>query len=213
MIDLSVSTLSIRVAMPSPNRARSKALQSLIKIVILATVGLSLVSCRREGETGLNPGDRPPPVELNALDGSLVKLSDYTGKVVLLNFWASWCGPCIEELPALQSLYERLKERGFIVLGIGIDDTPSALLEFKTRFGVTFPVLVDVAGKVKSSYRVSGVPETFIIGADGRLVMLSDPEGNIPVLRFIGPREWSAPNSVSRFEGLLSIAKQGEVAN
>lgn len=201
-----------------PNRSRAY-FGSRIKncwIVFLNMLAAAVIlicclsSCSRGNETGLNPGDIPPQFQLESIDGPPQNLSDYNGKVVLLNFWASWCGPCVEELPALQALYDKIKDKGFVVIAVGVDDTKSSLMEFKQRYGLTFPLLIDSDGQVKSRYKVSGVPESFVIGSDGRLLMMSDPSGNMPVLRFIGPREWSSPNSLSRFEKLLFQNSNGQ---
>lgn len=155
-----------------------------------------------EGRSGLNPGDNAPPFELPDLEGKLRKLSDFKGKVVLLNFWASWCGPCVAELPALERLYTELKSQGFEIIAIGIDDEADSLMEFKRRYSMTFPVLVDKSGILKNKYRVTGVPESFILDRDGKMLMIPDPSNNMPIVRIIGPRDWSNPNVVSRIRDL-----------
>lgn len=167
----------------------------------------TLLSCTRGNESGLNPGDTPPAIELPDLDGAIKKFSDFHGKVILLNFWATWCGPCVAELPALEQLYSRLKEKGFTVVAIGVDDEASALSVFKQRYGISFPILVDKSGATKSRFRVSGVPESFVLDREGKLLMIQDPDENMPVVRIIGPRDWDAPNMVSQIEALLSEAK------
>lgn len=152
---------------------------------------------------GVNPGEKPPAFKLPDLDGKMHSLSSYEGKVVLLNFWASWCQPCITELPALESLFNMLKDQGFSVLAIGIDDDIEALRRFKEQFSLSFPVLVDKNGLLKGKYKVTGVPESFLVGRDGKLVMIADFEDNMPVVRIVGPREWTAPNAVARIKELL----------
>ena len=170
-------------------------------LVLLACLQLS--ACKNTRDGTIAPGRYPPSFELQGLDGRTYKLDDFSGKLVLLNFWASWCTPCIEELPALQGLYARLKDKGFVVIGIGIDDDERSLREFKERFGLSFPVLVDKDGGLKSRYRISGVPESFVIGRDGKLLMLPDPEDNEMNIKIVGPREWNSPNVIARFEELL----------
>ena len=174
-----------------------------MRLVLLLTFFL-LTSCtNRTGAPSFAPGDLAPDFSIPYLGGGTKKLSDYRGKVVLLNFRASWCGPCVAELPALERLQSKLKDRGFIVVSIGIDDDEDSLSTFAERFGLSFPVLVDRLGEVKGRYRLTGVPETFILDRDGRFVMVMDPADNSPVVRIIGPREWDTPNSVSRLAGLL----------
>ncbi len=174
---------------------------------ILLAACLLLCACTRSGETGLNPGDLAPDLKLKALDSRQYSLSDFRGKVVLLNFWASWCGPCVSEMPALQRLHDQLKDQGFSVVAVGIDDEESALLEFQQKFGLSFPVLVDSDGTSKSSYKTSGVPESFIIDASGKLVLFPDPADKMPTVRITGPREWDAPNVISRMKALLDKTK------
>lgn len=109
-------------------------------------------------------------------------------------------------MPALQNLYDKLSQKGFVVVAIGVDDTESALREFQTRFGLTFPILVDSTGTVRSRFRLGGVPESFVLDKDGKLVMFADPESNEPAVRIIGPREWGSQQMVARLEQLISAA-------
>lgn len=173
----------------------------------LCAAALLCVSCTRPSETGLNPADLAPEIKLTGLDDREYSLSGLRGKVVLLNFWASWCGPCVSEMPALQRLHDQLKDQGFSVLAVGIDDEAAALREFQQKFGLSFPILVDNDGKTKFSYKTSGVPESFLIDADGRLVLFPDPADKIPSVRIVGPREWDSPNVISRIKRVIEKAK------
>lgn len=173
----------------------------------LLAVGLCLSGCTRSAETGLNPGDTAPEINLKGLDSRDYTLEGFRGKVVLLNFWASWCGPCVSEMPALQRLHDQLKDQGFSVVAVGIDDEASALQEFQQKFGLSFPILVDPAGSTKNLYKTSGVPESFIIGSDGKLVLFPDPADKIPTVRITGPREWDSPNVIARVKALLDKGK------
>lgn len=173
----------------------------------LLLAALFLSTCTRSGEVGINPGDLAPEFTAFTLSGGPAKLSDYRGKVVLLNFWASWCAPCIAEMPALQRLHDRLKDQGFTVLAVGVDDEPEALQEFQRRYGLSFPVLVDQNAETKRLFKTTGVPESFVIGRDGKLVLFMDPDDNSPTVRMSGPREWDSPNVVSRFTKILAEKK------
>ncbi|MBN8549054.1 MAG: TlpA family protein disulfide reductase [Deltaproteobacteria bacterium] len=175
----------------------------LFALLLLASNLCFLSSCTRSSETGLNPGDLAPDFKLPGLDSREYSLSSFRGKVVLLNFWASWCGPCVSEMPALQRLHDQFKDQGFSVVAVGIDDEPGALEEFRQKFGLSFPVLVDTTGVTKSGYKTTGVPESFIIDAAGRMVMFPDPADKQPVVRITGPREWDSPNVLSRIRALL----------
>ena len=109
-------------------------------------------------------GDVAPDFTLATLKGDSVRLSDYRGKVVFLNFWATWCPPCREEMPSMESLYRGLKGREFEMLAVSIDrKEEKAMRPFVTGFPLTFPVLLDPDKEIYGLYRLTGVPETFII--------------------------------------------------
>lgn len=178
-------------------------MRSLVRSLVLVSL-LLLGSCVRGGQSGLNPGDSAPDFTAHLLTGGEKKLSDYRGKFVLLNFWASWCGPCIAEMPALQRLHDRFKDQGFTVLAVGVDDEVSALDEFRRRYGLSFPVLSEKNGASRKLYKTTGVPESFFINPDGKLVIFQDPEDNHPVVRISGPREWDSPNVVNRVSKMIA---------
>ncbi len=117
-----------------------------------------------------------PPVpaardfEMPLFAGGSVRLSDYRGQVVVLNFWASWCVPCRDEAPGYQKLYLEYKERGVVFLGVNIQDTEKDARAFIKEFSITYPNGRDVSGTIYIQYGVSGVPETFIIDTGGNIV-------------------------------------------
>ncbi|MGH2740306.1 MAG: TlpA family protein disulfide reductase [Actinomycetota bacterium] len=116
--------------------------------------------------------DRPaPPFELEALDGNrTISLSDFAGDVVVLNFWASWCGPCRVEAPGLQRVWEAYRDRGVQFLGVDYRDDRFAARAFQDEFGITFPSVFDPAGELAFDYGLFGLPSTFIINREGRIV-------------------------------------------
>jgi len=181
----------------------NKIFHPVFKLILLLSVCLFILSCSRNNESGLNPGDLPPNLDLKTLDGAPFSPETLRGKVVLINFWASWCGPCVAELPSLQILYDKLKDQGFVVIGVGVDDDEESLRSFQNKYSLKFPILIDKTGAVKSKFKISGVPESFVLGKDGRLVLLLDPAGNMPAVRIVGPREWSSPSALARFKELL----------
>ena len=121
-------------------------------------------------------------IALPDLEGKTVKLSDFRGQVVLVNFWATWCPPCIEEMPSLQKLHEVLSDKGLYVMAISVDENLEDVERFRDDLKVTLPILLDPGGKVAHSYATFKFPETYIVDRDGKLA------GKV-----IGPRDWIAP--------------------
>lgn len=114
-------------------------------------------------------GSGAPDFTLPVAGGGNLRLAEQRGRVVLVNFWASWCGPCKVELPQLDRLYEKYRASGFVLLGVNIDDNPRAAADLAARLGMRFPVLLDSERKVSRLYDVSAMPSTLLIDRDGRL--------------------------------------------
>ena len=113
---------------------------------------------------------RPAPTfALTLFDGGMLRLADLRGKVVFLNFWASWCPPCRAEAPALEAAWQRLKGGNVVFLGLNTQDEPDRARAFIHEFGITYPNGRDAAGRIAIDYGVWGLPEAFIIGPDGRI--------------------------------------------
>ncbi|MFQ5617033.1 MAG: TlpA disulfide reductase family protein, partial [Anaerolineales bacterium] len=127
------------------------------------------------------------------LQGNRVQLSALRGKVVFINVWATWCPPCIEEMPTMQRLYDRFHNRGLEVLAISIDALGTQVVApFMQKYRLTFPALLDPEGTIERLYHTSGVPESFIVDKRGRLVE-----------KVVGPRDWTHPQVIALFERLL----------
>ena len=115
-----------------------------------------------------------PPFTLETLDGSTIALADFDGDVVLLNFWATWCPPCREEMPLFQDLRSRLASEGFEILAVTIDEDPHEVVPpFVDEFGLDFPILIGTT-KLLGDYEFFGLPTTFIISREGRIVEVLD---------------------------------------
>ncbi len=110
-----------------------------------------------------------PDFTLKSRDGKNVRLSDLRGQVVLLNFWASWCGPCRQEMPILDEIHNKYKSLGFSVLGVNLDAKSSKAISYLKDTPVSFPVLYDPKGEVSSQYGVQAMPSTVIIDKDGNV--------------------------------------------
>jgi cytochrome c biogenesis protein CcmG/thiol:disulfide interchange protein DsbE len=142
----------------------------LIPVAALPVVGLLAYGFRTDPRAVPSPlVGRPAPVfALTTFDGKPVTLDSLRGRVVVLNFWASWCYPaCYDEAPVLEAGWRQAQEKGVIVLGVAIQDKEPASREFIERFNLTFPNAPDPAGRVSIDYGVYGVPETFIIDRRG----------------------------------------------
>lgn len=119
--------------------------------------------------TPLNLGEPAPAFALEGLDGSEVSLASLEGKVVVLNFWASWCGPCRQEMPDFQKAWEEHEDQGVVFVGIAVDDTASEASKFAEQVGVTYPLALDTTGDVARAYRLQAVPSTYFIDRQGKL--------------------------------------------
>ena len=125
-------------------------------------------------EAGLDQGDTPPDFELETISGDVVKLSDLKGKKVILNFWASWCGPCKAEMPHMEKYYKKYKESANVeIVAVNLTSAERRGLkgvnEFIDSYGLTFPIPLDEDGQVSDDYSVLTIPTTFLLGTDGKL--------------------------------------------
>lgn len=148
----------------------------------------------------------PPPLEAGrpAPDfvlprlggGEPLELASLRGQVVLLNFWATWCKPCEDEMPAMERLYQSLRGQGFELVAVSVDTGDSEVEAFRQRLGLSFPILRDPDREVANRYQSPRFPESWLVGRDGVLVA-----------RFIGPRDWDAPEYAGRIRELLAGAR------
>ncbi len=143
----------------------------LISVLMALWIGFSSIIFPRSAQQGVfaHPGFLAPDFTLKSLDGKTIRLSDFRGRAVVLNFWASWCPPCRQEMPALQRVYEAYQSQGVEVIAVNAtsQDTLSSAQGFIQSNGLTFMVLLDEQGDVQSMYRVSGLPTTVFIDRDG----------------------------------------------
>ncbi len=164
----------------------------VIVVAVVAVVTFIVMGEKRNFEP-VNVGSELIDFTLPDLNGKDVNLRDYRGKVVFLNFWATWCKPCEDEMPSMQTLYMGMKGQPFEIVAVSVDsEGPQKVRDYVKNFGLTFTVLHDRKGKVKESYKTTGVPETFIIDQNG-----------IIAEKVWGPRDWTIPSSYSTIVDLL----------
>ena len=171
------------------------AIVAAVAVVVAAWVG-------RERYQPIVAGARAPDFTAVDMAGNQARLSDYRGKVVLLNVWATWCPPCREEMPSMQRLYQVMEGTDFEILAVSVDaakgeQDPSGreggdLVAFAEEMGLTFTLLHDPEGRIQATYQTTGVPETFLIGRDGLIYK-----------KVAGGTAWDAPENQELVRRLL----------
>ena len=148
----------------------------------------------RAGVTELREGHATPPLRLPRLGGGVTSLADHRDKLVVVNFWATWCQPCTAEMPTLEALWQGYRQRGLVVLGVSVDrGAPRLVLDpYVTRLGLTFPILLDADLKTSQAWGVTGLPATFVVKPGGEAVGLA-----------FGAREWNSAEMRALLETLL----------
>jgi len=120
----------------------------------------------------ITPQAAAPDFTLRTAEGRNLRLNEQRGQVVLVNFWATWCGPCRQEMPHLNRLYDKYRASGFTLLGVNIDDDPRTAVGTAAKLGLKFPVLLDAEKKVSKLYDLGSMPATVLIDRDGRVRFL-----------------------------------------
>jgi cytochrome c biogenesis protein CcmG, thiol:disulfide interchange protein DsbE len=138
----------------------------LASIVMVAMVFIMALMRQNEGQPTNGPA---PDFEITTFEGETFKLSDLKGNVVVLNFWAGWCGPCRDEAPDLQATWERYKDQNVVFIGVAWADNGPSSLAFIEQFGITYYNGPDLETRISEQYNIQGVPETFIIDKDGNI--------------------------------------------
>jgi cytochrome c biogenesis protein CcmG, thiol:disulfide interchange protein DsbE len=161
----------------------------LVVLFIAGLIALFVYPDYRQGEPSLR-GQAAKDFEVT-LDGKPVKLSDYRGKVVVLNFWATWCQPCVDEAPSFNQLQKRISPLGETVLGVSLDDDQNAYDNFLKTYNIGFPTFRDTSKKIALAYGTSMYPETYIIDRQGRIDR-----------KIIGPQDWTNPEMLAYLESL-----------
>jgi peroxiredoxin len=161
-------------------------------IIVLAAVVLLYFGSSSAPNVGR--GSAAPDFSLRGLDSPAPhSLSGLQGRVVLVNFWATWCKPCEEEMPAMGRLYHQLRPEGFELLAISVGEEESVVRAFRDRLGISFPILLDSDKAVSNRWQTFAFPESLLVDRDGTVLE-----------RYVGPRNWDAPAYVARIRELLA---------
>lgn len=168
--------------------------QLITGLVLAFVVGLLVMFARpdyRQGEPSLT--GRPAKDFTFSWNGKQEHLSDLRGKVVVLNFWATWCPPCVEEAPSLNRLQQQIASRGGVVLGVSVDDDGTAYEQFLKKYGIDYLSCRDASKKIAQSYGTAMYPETYIIDREGKIDR-----------KVIGGQDWTSPELIAYLDNLLA---------
>lgn len=184
--------------------ARSNRLVIVLVSVAILALAFGVVWLQSAKYEPLTVGKVAPDFNLPDLNEKEIRLSDYRGKVVFLNFWATWCKPCREEMPSMEILYKNFEKDGLVILAVSIDrvTTKKDIPPFVKALNLSFPILIDSWGQTDKRYKLMGVPETYIIDQEGILRE-----------KVIGPRDWTMLDNLQVLTQLLrSGSKSAQAA-
>jgi cytochrome c biogenesis protein CcmG, thiol:disulfide interchange protein DsbE len=171
-----------------PNKTERFLQVSIVLLLIL--LGGAIFDSMRDKIVGI--GDRAPNFNIVTDNGRRISRSDFGGRLLVLNFWATWCPPCIEEMPSLDEFQRRLAASGVVVVGVSVDTDERAYREFLQKAKVSFLTARDPAAEISSEYGTFRFPETYIIDSRGRVVQ-----------KHIGPEVWTNENLIRGIQSLL----------
>ncbi len=166
-----------------------RLLEAIVGICLLG-LGYVIADALRDRVVGV--GDTAPDFSIVTDNGRRISRSDFGGKLLVVNFWATWCPPCVEEMPSLEEFHKRLAPAGVVVLGISVDRNERAYRAFLERAGVTFATARDPEARISSAYGTYKYPETYIIDRNGKVV-----------IKHIGPRDWTDEQLIRNVRALL----------
>jgi cytochrome c biogenesis protein CcmG, thiol:disulfide interchange protein DsbE len=179
------------IIVPLDNGLKRNLKTGVVLAFIAALLYLFARPDYRQGEASLR-GRAAKDFPL-ALDGKPIHLSDFRGKVVLLNFWASWCPPCVDEAPALNQLQQRLSVLGGTILGVSSDEDPNAYSDFLRTYQVNFPTFRDPSRHISLEYGTIMIPETYVIDRNGHIDR-----------KIVGPQDWTSPTMLTYLDSVLT---------
>ncbi len=162
----------------SQQRSRPGSGRAILGLLVVALLGLLVVqACTPSAQTirdggqeatiGVKVGDLAPDFTLTDLEGNLLRLSDLRGKVVFINFWATWCPPCRAEMPEIEAIHQEYKDKGVVVIGLDILESEDEVRQFVEQGGYSWTFVIDTTGEVAASYNVTAIPKSFFIDREG----------------------------------------------
>ncbi len=161
-------------------------------LAALLVVGVCFLLAESLQERNVVVGDKAPKFTVTTDKGRQVTPSDFGGKVLVVNFWATWCPPCVDEMPSLQSMAQQLAPKGVVVLGVSVDKNEATYRRFVQQARINFETARDPSADISSNYGTFKYPETYIIDSTGRVRQ-----------KHIGPKDWTDPELVKSIEALL----------
>ncbi|MDZ7640375.1 MAG: TlpA disulfide reductase family protein [Bryobacterales bacterium] len=171
------------------NSANPSIERFLIALIVLSTVVLSYGIYDAVRDKTVFEGDRAPGFRVATNTGATITQTSFGGELLLVNFWATWCPPCVEEMPSLEQFHAKFRDRGVVVLGVNVDRSEQTYLRFVQQSGITFPNTYDPSAGISASFGTFKFPETYLINREGRVLE-----------KFVGPETWTSPEVVQRIE-------------
>jgi cytochrome c biogenesis protein CcmG/thiol:disulfide interchange protein DsbE len=175
-----------------PQLAKRLLLPALIAVATAAFLASLWPVFEGSSTSVVQIGDEAPEFSLMAENGQPIQLKDFRGKFVILNFWATWCPPCVEEMPSLERFNDQFSRRGVVVLGVSVDEDRNAYQQFLRKAGVQFLTVRDPERKVSRLYGTFKYPETYFINREGKVVQ-----------KVIGPANWTDPQMIEYMNQLI----------
>ena len=180
--------------LPAYRLALWALLALMLPCTALAAGQPTMVELKRDMELTAYPASwEPPPIFAVTAAGARISLVELRGRVLLVNFWATWCPPCREEMGQFEELHREFAGRGLTVLAVNVRESQPVVRKFGKRMGLTYPLLLDPDGAIGRAYGVVGLPSTFLIGRDGR-----------PFALAVGARNWGGPEAKALIEAMLA---------
>jgi peroxiredoxin len=176
-------------------------IKPLLFFIAVVSLALFIVFKGVGPSTNVKIGEPAPDFTIKDESGKEVKLSDFRGSLVFLNIWATWCVPCVDEMPEMELMKNAFKDRKFQMMAVSLDTEWDAVKKFYDEHSLTIPVYLDPGRNVYAAYKATGVPETFVIDRNGILIQ-----------RYIGQKRWSTPQMMGAFDAMIKEQETAQSA-